>query len=201
MPSMRMQAGLLPPPEVQDDLAAAVASVKGSAEQLDEVPARNLYLRLANFGKVSLQDAQGLRSTLDREVGQWPAMRFRFKSGIALDPIGDDSAWALLDGDIEQLSDLVGLVLRSVKRLGFLVDRRLPRTRMRLGRINPATTEPYLMRLIECLEGYSGPDWICRDLVLLKVTDSVDAGAPDIEVFHRLELEAADPLSGGSRRS
>lgn len=198
---MRMQAVVLPPGEVQEDVAATVASVRGTQEQLDVVPTRLLHLRLANFGKVSLSDAQALHATLGRAVAESSPMRLHFRSGTALDPMGDDSAWALLAGDVDQLSALADLVVRSVKRLGFLVDRRLPRTRMRLGRINSATTEPYLQRLIERLEAYSGPEWTCRELALVRVADPVDGGPAELEVMHRLPLRAGEPSgeqAGGS---
>ncbi len=198
---MRLQAAVVPPSEVQQDLADVVASVRGSAEQLDALPSRLFYLRLANFGKVSLTDSQALRSTLESEVARQPPMRLQFRSGTALDPMGDDSAWAMLAGDVDQLNEVTDLVVRAVKRLGFLVDRRLPRTRMRLGRINPATTEPYLKRLIERLEDYSGPEWTCRELTLIRVADTAEGGPPEFDVLHRLVLAGEGSSTQASRSS
>ncbi len=190
---MRLQAALLPPPEVQGDLGAAVASVSGGREQLDTVPTRLLHLRLANFGTVSLRDADALRSTLEQELARAPSLRLRFRGGAVLEPIGDDSAWAELDGDVKGLVDVADTIARAVKPLGFLVDRRLPRTRMRVGAINSATTEPYLVRLIERLESYVGPEWTCHDIILLQMLDPVDGAPAEFEVRHHLKLRSSEP--------
>lgn len=152
-------------------------------------PGHLLHLRLASFGKVALADSVKVHRSLDREVAEWPSMTFRFRGGAVLEPIGDDSAWATLEGDVEQLIEMANLVVRVVKRLGFLVDRRLPRTLVRVGRITPATTETYLQRLLDRLESYAGPEWTCRDLVLLRVTDSAEGADPTFEVLHRLALK------------
>ncbi len=185
---MRLQVALVPPLAVQEDVAAVVESVPGGAGQLAAVPADLLHLRLVNFGNVTVRDAETLRNTLDKEMAQWPVMRFQFRGGTALEPIGDDSAWATLEGDVEQLADIANLTVRVVKRLGFLVDRRVPRTLVRLGRITPDTSEKYLQRLIDRLEGYSGPAWTCRGLALLSVSEHAP-GIPEFEVVHRLRLK------------
>ncbi len=189
---MRLQAALLPPHDVQTDLAAVTASVPGSGEQLTLVPAHLLQLRLANFGEVSLGDAASVRSALQREIAQWPTMSFRFRGGAALEPIGDDSVWAKLEGDVEQLAEMANLTARVVKRLGFLVDRRLPRTLVRLGRITPATTETYLQRLIDRLDGYSGPEWACSDLALVRTSEVTQEGIQHFEVVDRFRLKSED---------
>ncbi|HZJ06150.1 MAG TPA: hypothetical protein VFD59_11855 [Nocardioidaceae bacterium] len=192
---MRVYAALLPPPEVQADLAAVVASVPGSGKQLAQMPAKLLFLRLANFGKVTLADANALHEIVEKEIAQWPPMTFRFRGGTALEPIGDDSAWASLEGDVDQVSHITDLMLRVVKRLGFLVDRRLPRTLVRVGRITPVTTVDYLQRLIDRLDDYTGPDWTCTEVTLLRlITDAGDHSFPDYDVLHRLPLQAVDPM-------
>lgn len=190
---MRLLAALLPPQDVQDDLAGVVASVPGGREHLTLVPADRLHLRLANFGKVTLADSEALRRVVEKELLQWPAMTLRFRGGVALEPIGDDSAWAKLEGDIEQLTEITDFILRLVKRLGFLVDRRLPRTLVRVGRITPATTADYLQQMIDRLDDFTSREWICRDVALLRVSDSGQDGASTSEVMTRLRLGSQEP--------
>jgi len=186
---MRLHAALLPPPDVQDDLAATVASVPGGDEQLTLVPAHLLHLRLASFGKVTLDDAHAVKAALQKEVAQWPPMKFRFRGGAALEPIGDDCAWAKLEGDTDQLSDVADLAARVVKRLGFLVDRRLPRTLVRVGRIKPATTADYLQQMIDRLDAYASPEWTCQDLAMLRASDTTIQGFHSFEVQDHIRLK------------
>jgi 2'-5' RNA ligase len=197
---MRLQAALLPPPHVQDDLAAAVASVAGSGEQLTVVPPRLMHLGLARFGNVSHADGVLLERTLQRELLQWSPMTVRFQGGTVLEPLGDDSAWARLEGDTGELVEIADLTIRVVKRLGFLVDRRLPRTVMRLGRITPATNEAFLQRLLDRLEGYVGPEWTCSDIALLHMSDALEEGPVPFEVQTRFALEGHDVASQGAAR-
>lgn len=192
---MHLHAALVPPRDVQEDLAAAVASVRGGREQLSQVPAELLSIRLANFGKVSHADTDALRSTLHKELAQWPPMVFHFAGGVVLEPIGDDSAWAQLGGEADELVSVANLTVRVVKRLGFLVDRRLPRTLVRVGRITPATTEDYLQRLIDRLAGYSGPEWTCSDIALVRSSDTLVGPVPGFQVIDRLALEAERPAA------
>ncbi len=189
---MRLQAALLPPEDVQVDLAAVAASVPGGGEQLALVPAHLLHLRLANFGEVSLGDAARGRSMLQREIAQQPAMSFRFRGGVALEPLGDNSVWAKLEGDVEQLTGTANMTARVVRRLGLVVDRRLPRTLVRLGRITPTTTETYLQRLLDRLDAYAGPEWVCSDLALLRTSDVTQEGILLFEVVERFRLQSGD---------
>ena len=196
---MRLQAALLPPDDARDDLAAVVASVPGGHEQWMPVPAHLLHLRLVNFGKVTLGDSEALRDTLRKEMTHWPPMTFVFRGGVAPGPPGDDSAWAKLEGDIAQLNDVTNLVVRVVKRLGFLVDRRLPRTVVRVGRTTPLTTPAFVKKLIGQLDSYQGPDWACHDLALLSVSDSALGAGLAFQVVDRLPLTADDPSADSAK--
>ena len=184
---------MLPPSDVSADLTAVVGSVPGIDGQLTPVDTDMLHLRLANFGAVSLPDAHLVRQRLEHEVSQWPPMRFRIDGGAVLDPMGDDSAWAELDGDTEQLAHIADLTVKVVKRLGFLVDRRLSRTRIRVGRITKATTTDFLERLVDRLDGYTSREWVCDALTLVRIQGSPGGGPGELEVAHQL------PLLGSSR--
>src|SRR3712207_6445413 len=146
---MRLEAALLPPPQVQEDLAARIRAVPGTSTQLAAVPAERLYLRLASFGKVTRGDAEALRAALVTELAARPPVQLRFAGGKALEPIGDDSVWTQLDGDTDAVGDLGQVVVREALKVGFAVDRRISRRLMRVGRVTGATTVDYLERVLE----------------------------------------------------
>ncbi|MDQ4084412.1 MAG: hypothetical protein M3165_01205 [Actinomycetota bacterium] len=184
---MRMYAALVPPPPVLEDLAAVVRSVRGSEAELDPVPAERMHLPLGNFGNVGLTDRLALKETLTDEVARWGPMELRFHGGSALREPGDDSVWAELAGDIEQLRAMGTVLPRVVHRLGFLIDRRLFQTRVRVGRITGATGLGYLERLLSRLDGYSGPAWNAHHVSLVRLSTEGTAD-PELQVLHELRL-------------
>ncbi len=202
---MRLSAALLPPGSVLEDLAAVVRSVRGSDVELYPVPPEEMLLPLAHFGNVGLTDRMALREVMEEEVARWAPLELRFRGGSALVDDGDDSVWAQLDGDIEQMVAMGTVIPRVVQRLGFLIDRRVFRTRVRVARITPATTVEFLERLLARLEGYSGPAWTAHDVVLLRRHLGIDGEKPGFDVLHELPLVGdalgADDLADGRHRA
>jgi 2'-5' RNA ligase len=187
---MQLSAALVPPPLVLEDLAAAVRAVRGGDTQLDMVPTESMHLPLGNFGNVGLADRTALQEALTEEVARWAPLQLRVHGGSALVDTGDDSVWAHLDGDLEQLVAMGTVLPRVVQRLGFLIDRRTFRTRIRVGRITGATTLQYLERVLARLDGYTGPAWTAHHVSLLrKLTGEGDgSGGPEYRVLHELQL-------------
>ena len=185
---MRMSAALIPPPPVLEDLAAVVRSVRGHETQLEPVPAELMRLPLGNFGNVGLTDRMAVQESLADEVSRLAPLQLRFRGGSALVDPGDDSVWAELSGDLEQLTAVGALIPRVVHRLGFLIDRRAFRTRMRVGRITPTTSVEFLERLLSRLDGYSGPAWTSHHVSLLRHLSGDTASEPVFEVMHELRL-------------
>jgi 2'-5' RNA ligase len=197
---MRMFAALIPPPAVVDDLAAVVRSVRGSEAALEPVPAELMHLPLGNFGNVGLTDRLALQQQLADEVSRWAPFELRFHGGGALLDPGDDSVWAELTGDLEQLTAIGTAIPRVVQRLGFLIDRRLFRTRMRVGRITPATGLEFLERLLGRLDGYSGPAWTTHHVSLLRHLSAVGVADPAFEVLQELPLVGDIQDSGAEQQ-
>jgi 2'-5' RNA ligase len=185
---MRMSAALIPPPPVLEDLAAVVRSVRGHERQLTPVPADLMRLPLGNFGNVGLTDRMALQEVLTDEVSRWAPLQLRFRGGSALLDANDDSVWAEMSGDLEQLTAMGAVIPRVVQRLGFLIDRRSFRTRMRVGRITDATSVDFLERLLRRLDGYSGPAWTSHHVTLLRHLSSERTSEPPFEVIHELRL-------------
>jgi RNA 2',3'-cyclic 3'-phosphodiesterase len=185
---MRMSAALIPPPPVLEDLAAVVRSVRGHDTQLEPVPADLMRLPLGNFGNVGLADRMALQEALTEEVSRWAPLQLRFRGGCALVDPGDDSVWAEMSGDLEQLTAMGSVVPRVVHRLGFLIDRRSFRTRMRVGRITAATSIEFLERLLSRLDGYAGPAWTSHHVSLLRDLSGDRSSEPMFEVMQELRL-------------
>jgi RNA 2',3'-cyclic 3'-phosphodiesterase len=198
---MRLHAALIPPLSARNDLAEVVRSVPGHGDQLDPVPAHRLHLWVANFGNVALSDALDLQHTLAAEFASWQPLRLRFHGATALDREGDDAVWASLDGDVEQVLELGRMIPRTVKRLGFLIDRRTFRPQVCVGRITSATTLEYLQGLLDRLEAYAGQPWECREVTLLRPSTAEPAAEdPDVEVAHRLPFTGGHAAAGDAGR-
>jgi 2'-5' RNA ligase len=185
---MRMSAALIPPSAVLEDLAAVVRSVRGSETGLEPVRAERMCLPLGSFGNVGLPDRVALQQALAEDISRRSPFELRFRGGTALVDPRDDSVWAELTGDLEQLTAVGTAIPRVVQRLGFLIDRRSFRTRMRVGRITPATNLQFLERLLSRLGGYSGPAWTTHHISLVRHLGAAGAADPGFEVLQELPM-------------
>jgi hypothetical protein len=101
---------------------------------------------------------------------------------------------------VEQLTALGTVMPRVVHRLGFLIDRRLFRTRVRVGRITAATSLAYLERLLSRLDGYSGPAWTAHHVSLLRYLNPEGSVDPALEVLHEIRF-VGDANGTGTTRT
>lgn len=187
---MRLHAGLIPPQRVLDALDDVVRSAAGPASEFEPVPSASMHIPLALFGNVSQGDAVTLAEALAKEAMLWAPAELRFSGGTALEWPGDQSVWAKLDGDMEQVGTIGRGVPQVVQRLGYFVDRRKFRTWMPVGQITATTTPAYLHRLVDALEAYEGPSWTLSEVCLLHTRRSTDDQTTYLEVYKRF------PLSG-----
>lgn len=186
---MRLYAGLTPPPTVLEELDAVIRSVGRDSAEIEHVPLHALHIPVAGLGNVALGDAVALSEALTREATRWSPLELNFSGGTALEWKGDNSVWAKLDGDVEQLRKLASSVSLLVQRLGFFVDRRKFRTWLDVGHITSSTTGDYLQRLVDSLEEYSGPTWTLHELCLFRGRPStVDPERMALEVYKRIPL-------------
>lgn len=187
---MRLYAGLTPPQRMLDDLDAVVRSAAGDASEIELVPVHGLHVQVARFGNVALSDAVALGNALTIEAAHWAPLELRFAGGTALEWPGDDSVWAKLDGDVEQLVAMASTVSLVVQRLGFFVDRRKFRAWLGVGHITSSTTSESLQRLVDSLEAYRGPTWTLREIFLFRGRPSpLDKERTDLEVYKRISLD------------
>jgi 2'-5' RNA ligase len=188
---MRFSAAVIPPQSALDELADVVHSVGGATHELDAVSPLSMRVPITSFGNVAQREAVALRDALRREAAQWPQPRLRFAGGTALEWPGDESVWARLDGDVDQLTAIGRGVPTVVRPLGFFVDRRQFRPWLAVGQITASTTAPYLQRLVDALDELKGQLWTLTELCLLhRLPKGADEAEDRVEIFDRFPLAA-----------
>lgn len=128
-----------------------------------------VVVRVCKFGNVTLADAQGLITALERSAPTWATPVVR----VADIHVGETEPYAVaarLTGDLDALSAIFGHVLGVAERQGFFLDRRSFRCQVALGTLSvpPGATVP------ESLPGVvipvHGPAWTLSHLQLQRVS-------------------------------
>ena len=153
---MRLYAALVPPMHVRDELADLVSSVAPGTPELTPVPPVEMRVPVTNFGNVTLNDSLRLVEVLRDAAGRWPRPTVHCSGSAALEFEGDRSVWSRIEGDLDELLEVGRGVPKVVQPLGFLVDRRKFRPWISVGTITENTTLPYLEKLTEVLDGFTG---------------------------------------------
>jgi 2'-5' RNA ligase len=138
---------------------------------LDLLPPVQMHLPLVKFGNLALTEATRLSDTLEAEAATWASPRLHLHGGVALEPEGDRSVWAGLEGDLDELKAVARGVNEVSQGLQLFVDRRAFRPFVRLGTINDRTTEAYLEALLAALESFESPSWWQTTVSLLIPAD------------------------------
>jgi 2'-5' RNA ligase len=176
-----LQAAFFPPHEVVEELVDLVRSVPGRPEEFAPVALDDMHVHVTSFGNLARADAARLVDHLNEAAKGWgPPPRLRMAGCVALTPPAELSITTPLVGDVDQLVRIARSIPDIVQALGLHVDRRRFRPQVPIGDVTPATTLPYLERLVAALEAYSGPEWVLPDLVLLKpswANDGADSSA------------------------
>jgi 2'-5' RNA ligase len=218
MPGMRLFAAILPPRDVLEEVMRVVRSVDGPEPTPEEPKSRwrpfggrsggptavvqdsaksqltrpevdRMYIPITGFGNVTLGDSVKLAKALRTEVASWRRPEVAFAGGAALEFKGDESVWAKLDGDIDDLRTVGRGVPHVVQRLGFFVDRRQFRPWLSVGTITDDSTAPYLESVVAALDGFRGRTWTVEAVSLMRRP----ADTTDPEAFEELERM---PLAG-----
>jgi 2'-5' RNA ligase len=189
---MRLFAAIVPPRAVLEEVRAVVQSVRpptveqpkrglrarfggqaGAAQtagtdelKVPEVAA--MYVPLTGFGNVTLGDSVSLIKALRAEAQTWERPTVHLTGGTALEFPGDESVWAKIDGDMDELNTIGRGVPQIVQRLGFFVDRRAFRAWISVGTITDTTSAPYLESVVAALEAFQGQSWTVESISLMK---------------------------------
>jgi hypothetical protein len=142
---------------------------------LTAVEAIDLAIEPIGFGNLSKDDIDRLVELLTDAARDWPTPKLRVKGGLALDWEGDDSVWATLEGDVEELKEIARSIPQVVQRLNLYVDRRRFRPLVRLGTITDDTSVPFLEALLEDLSGFEGAWWTQKTLPIWQLASGADS--------------------------
>lgn len=154
-----------------------------------------MYLPITHFGNVTQGDSIRLAEALRVEAATWKRPQVHFSGSAALEWPGDRSVWAKLDGDLDDLMTIGRGIVHVSQGLGFFVDRRQFRPWLSVGTITPATTAPYLERLVEVLDSFRGHSWTIGS-VSLRERRPAAAASTDFQEIDRIPL---DSRSGDSQ--
>jgi hypothetical protein len=171
------------PDEPSRDLAAALQSDLRQTDQVEWLPPVLWRLHLLGFGNVTRGDAVKVVDVIRDKVGDFvpPTLHVTGVQPLIFD--GDDSVWATLDGDLDDLSAVAKSMSRWVHPLGFAPDRRVYRPAVRLGRVTRDTSLEYLEDLIGRVGQRRGPAWDAAAITIGRVRGET------LEVFDVVEHE------------
>ncbi len=146
------------------------------ARELDLPPIDQMYIPITAFGNLTLGDSVKLAKALREDVATWSRPTVALAGGTALEFKGDESVWAKVVGDVDELLTIGRGVPQVVQRLGYFVDRRQFRPWLSVGTITEETTAPYLETVVEALEGFHGESWTVEHVSLMERPADVSAG-------------------------
>jgi 2'-5' RNA ligase len=162
-------------------------SLDGAEPELAMTPPDRMHLPITHFGNVTRGDSVKLAEALRAEAATWKRPQVHFAGAAALEWPGDQSVWAKLDGELDELMVISRGVPHVVQRLGFFVDRRQFRPWLSVGTITDSTTAPYLERLVETLDSFRGQEWTVESVALLERLPTA-TGAMDFHEVERMPL-------------
>ena len=209
---MRLFAAIVPPRDILEDVSRTVRStvvtdpapgrrrlfarraragqdtadgggVLAANRELDAPSAEALYLPITAFGNVTRGDSVKLAAALRAEAATWRRPTVSIAGGTALEFPGDESVWAKLDGDVDDLMTIGRGVPLVVQRLGFFVDRRVFRPWLSVGTITSETTAPFLEKVVATLEDYRSRAWTIEHISLMRRPMEPDA----VSLYEELE--------------
>jgi 2'-5' RNA ligase len=138
------------------------------------------HVTFAYFGNISLSDAERLQSTLREVCHRVPPVQVHVEGvGTHPEPERVESLWAgVAPGD--RLKDVSRQIRAVVEGFGWVLDRRVFRPQVLLGRSNRAPVNA--RSFIDRMTSYTGPVWVFDTLVLLQARPA-DEGAVDLDIY------------------
>lgn len=197
--TVHLTASILPSEEALDHLGAALENDLADTAQVAWEHRVRWRLRLADFGVVVREDAVRVAECLMERVAEVGQPTLRLEEVRPLPHDGDDSVWVGLGGDTDLLTELAAAIPQWTHEIGFVPDRRSYYSGIRVGRVTPATTVPYLEELATRLGGYEGPAWTAHDVLIGIEKLAGPDHPPRFEVFEPLPFwDRPDGHGGGA---
>ena len=214
---MQLLAVIVPPPEVvRDALDAAQAlcstapaatdepshglldrilgrrrsaSVAAPAAALQPLSSDAVFVRLAKFGNVTGDDAEGLVRALASVAGTWPAPVLH-TTGVSVTESDPPTVSARLDGDVEALRDIYGNVNEVARQQRFFLDRRSFRSELVLGSVEGEDGAPVPATVVGAEAPLDGPAWSPSHVTLVRAS----YGAAGTTYSELAQVELAHPV-------
>jgi 2'-5' RNA ligase len=194
---MQLLAVIVPPPEVvRDALEAAQAlcsTAPATTEQprgglLDRIRARRagashaapvvalrplssdaVFVRLAKFGNVTGDDAEGLARALTAVAGTWPAPALH-ATGVSVTKSEPHTVTAHLGGDVDALRAIYGNVNEVARQQRFFLDRRSFRSELVVGSVEGEDGAPVPATVLGVEAPHAGPTWSPSHVTLVRAS-------------------------------
>lgn len=177
--TVRLFAALVPSVEAVHHLDDAVAPVRPLLPQVEWTSADDWHVPLAYFGNISQRELDRLDVAMREVTRRWPPLSVRV-NGIGAHPEPHEATglWAKVQEPADSLQGLSTAVLNAVKGFGWMLDRRVFRPQLVLGR-SSATVDA--RPVLDRLSAYAGPGWLFDTLVILWARPVEDGAVePDI---------------------
>jgi 2'-5' RNA ligase len=194
--SVHLTASIQPPDDVIEHLRAALAQDLADTSQVTWKHPLSWRLRLANFGMVVRADALRVAECIGERIASVAAPTLRLEEVRPLPLDGDDSIWVGIGGDGDVLRDIAAAIPQWTHEIGFVPDRRAYYSGIRIGRVTPTTTAPYLESLVQRLGGYEGHAWQVTAIDLGTEKPAGPDHPPRFEPFQALPFATSAHGSG-----
>lgn len=146
----------------------------------------NWHVPLAYSGNISLRDLDRLDVAMRELTGRWPPLSVRVHGiGAHPDPHEALALWADVEEPDESLQESTA-VLGAVRGFGWMLDRRVFRPHLALGRSRAPVDA---RQLLDRLGAYTGPGWSFDTLAVL-VARPADEGLVELDIVETY------PMSG-----
>lgn len=164
-----LQAVIIPPPDVVDAIAQAVAAaVPASDSGLELAPVGQLNLPIAALGNVTMGDSIRVAATLRDAAADWPAPKVRF-AGATVHEFPRNQAMVLtMDGEVDELVSIARAATQCLQRRGFHFDRRKFVPMLSVATIRDTANCTQVMASLDALEAFRGEPWTVDHVSLAK---------------------------------
>jgi 2'-5' RNA ligase len=185
---VRLFVAVVPPPEVLDELEAAVAPLRPGWPALRWTGMPAWHLTLAFLGEVGDDTAAALGPRLERAAGRHPSLPVSLAGGGAFPgPARARVLWTGLRGDRRALGALAGSVAAGARRAGAPPpdEGRRFKPHVTLARCREPTN---VTGLVAELSGYAGAPWMATEIHLIRSSPGGVGAAPHYETVSRWPL-------------
>ena len=165
---MFLQAVIIPPSDVVDAVARAVAAAVPADSGLEPASRGQLNLPIAALGNVTMGDAIRVAATLRDAAADWPAPTVRF-AGATVHEFPRNQAMVLtMDGEVDELIGIARAATQCLQRRGFHFDRRKFVPMLSVATIRDTANCTQVMASLDALEAFRGQPWTVDHVSLAK---------------------------------